>query len=365
MHHASIKLTLSFAVPTRDAQSSQTASNTKKSRAKAQSGHGKGKAAVRHPKDIPEKFEDRHSAFMPPCNSAWQDALKKVDRTRLAPAPKDCWEFWAPEPALFSNAANVERTHRYAWAWMRCRPAWYWMLDNKVLASRGLKPPSLADWKHYLNLGLHPEDAERGDTPTAERKRVVVEYFHSVFDKENLLDKEECWWGGRPFDGNEQQMREMIWELSDVGFRLELVELDRALIPPPSDPIDRAEFEDERAKVLQQVFGTRPVLSRVYKFSVEGFSSSTVSDRVGSLEGLRRVMVRWPNVPDTVSSLPPLDTSTPLATVFTVERELCQFYCQRFWECAGRAATIPRLWPLTSSESLAQPGTEVDRETRK
>lgn len=320
-----------------------------------------GQRMKRHPKDIREKFEDRLSTFMPPCNPAWQNALRSVDRTRDAPSQDYCWDFWVPEAAMLANAGNTDRSHRFAWAWLSARPAWFWILDNDCLRHRGMKPPSITDWKHYLNFGLHPEDAEQGDTVTAKKKRVVMEYFTDILSGQPLLTPEEISWRLQPFTGSEQQMREILWELCDLGFRLELQELDTALIPAPADPVDRGEFEKERDQVLQQVFGTRPLLSRLENFTAEGFSASLVGDRIASLEGLRQVMLRWPNVPEGIRSCAPLvATSTPTALLVRVEAEICRHYCQTFWEWAGRAATIPRLWPL----SVVEPELEdVSRET--
>ena len=299
----------------------------------------------KHPKDIAEKFEDRHTTFMPPCNPAWQEALKRVDRSRPAPIQEHCWDYWLPDPAILANAANAERSHRYTWAWLRCRPAWIWLLQNDVLRSRRVKPPSITDWKHYLNFGTHTEDAQQGDSATAAKKRLIVEYFHEAFGQENLLSCDEVQWSQQPFSGVEQQMREIIWELCDIGFRIELRELDRALIPAPLDPIEGTEFEESRHAVLQAVFGTRSLLSRVQSLTSEGFSATLVGDRVGALEGLRQVVLRWPGVSDAIRTISPLTTRTPAPELVKAERELCRFYCQTFWEHAGRAATIPRLWP--------------------
>ena len=63
-------------------------------------------------------------------------------------------------------------------------------------------------------------------------------------------------------------------------------------------------------------------------------------NRVDSLEGLRRLVLRWPNLPDALKSSGDLHLLQADALARYEER-LIEFYLKQFFRVAGRAPTIP------------------------
>ena len=78
-----------------------------------------------------------------------------------------------------------------------------------------------------------------------------------------------------------------------------------------------------------------------------GLTAVVMINRVQSLEALRIVMLRWPNVPDEVrnsSSFLTLDEGT----ASHLELLMTRFYVQQFLQIAGRAPVLPRRLPFAS-----------------
>ena len=72
-----------------------------------------------------------------------------------------------------------------------------------------------------------------------------------------------------------------------------------------------------------------------------------IENRVEGLEALRTLVCRWPATPPHIRHSPPLTSETDPAIVVAMEQSLAQWYTQAFWECAGRAASVPRTYPAT------------------
>ena len=288
-----------------------------------------------HPNDIAEKFDDPQLVLLPPSTPQWQRALKNVDRTRPAPHVKDCWGYWLPDVSFMASTDNFERTARACLAWLRLRESWLLLLTDRPIPPS--RVPTMREWKTYLNLGV--------PSPTEDAKAAKArEIFESRHGNMPLRAADgDMQWFGRPFaPTSEQQVREIIWELSQAAFRVELLQLDLILVPPPLTP---QSTDDERDASIRRVFGDRPAIVSSLPGQADGLTAPSTVDRAASLDALRQLLRRWPGVPTTIRDSPPLHSQTPASDLLRVEGAMCSYYVQTFWERAGRAAAIPRRFP--------------------
>ena len=133
------------------------------------------------------------------------------------------------------------------------------------------------------------------------------------------------------------------WELSEVAFRVELLELDRHLVPAPIH--EEQLFEAKRRALIAAIFpdehctipSTPPPKDR-------GLSACTIEGRMQSLEALRRLVVRWPEHPPHFDHFT-LTMPSERARLLAFERDVAFFYVQNFYQMSGRAAVVPRILP--------------------
>ncbi|KAJ3741062.1 hypothetical protein EV360DRAFT_90391 [Lentinula raphanica] len=120
---------------------------------------------------------------------------------------------------------------------------------------------------------------------------------------------------------------EILWELLEVNFRMELITLDRAVVPEPQGH-------------ARQPLITSPGLSsnRPYEY------------RLVFLKALATVLKSWPGVKP-----PELEKPFPVANSIIFEIELCKleeamayYYTRKFLLTFHRAATIPHISPYVT-----------------
>ena len=137
----------------------------------------------------------------------------------------------------------------------------------------------------------------------------------------------------------------MLWELSLIGLRMELQALDRHLVHPPS-VATRETFEIRRLQLLRDVLGGEPLDLTSRSDRDVGLNAYHVADRVKAVEAFRLLVSRWPGTPPSIVQAVPITVESTKDSVVYMERLLVGWYLQMFWEHAGRAATVPRTYPL-------------------
>ncbi|KAF7793828.1 hypothetical protein EIP86_004949 [Pleurotus ostreatoroseus] len=294
------------------------------------------------------KFESLEHDLLPASILAWKEALSTVDQAK--DAPRLCpWPYWLPEAALIT-ASKTDRVERYIRNWLRAREGWYLLLERGLLQQEGeLRPLKPSEWREYLNMAeWSTKDLESG-TATASRKRRIFDIFERVFGTESAVTDttENLLWFDKPWDPNStQQTREIMWEIIELGFRCELIQLDHHLVPSGSAEDD----ENSREAMIQEVFCGRPLIPKGPPSAASaGLGSVDIKDRITALEALRKVLARWPDAPIVIrkSSLKMTDSEKHLRKM---ERKISCYYVQMYWEAGGRAAIIPRHFPSITTK---------------
>ncbi len=182
-----------------------------------------------------------------------------------------------------------------------------------------------------------------GDTHTAVFMRETFELFSAILGDNHLNNNEPITFFGHEFTNPPPDICPFIlWEIYEVGFRVDLVELDRYQTPGCE--------EATRATLLGKVFPGREFLhTTALPIRNEGLAAVFLSARVPALEALRSVMIRWKDVPPSFLQIPPLPSVRASASNLLAQHEssIINTYTQIFHRCAGRAPFVPHRIPTS------------------
>ena len=311
-----------------------------------------------------DRVEEKIHSLLPRRVTVWQMALEQVDFSRPAPGDQGRMGLWLPEAEFVVGPAQPWRLYAYLGNWIRARCA-FWRLLSKM---QRFEPPRASSWRIFIGrLPENPDEENEARTAVERKQRSVHQrakrqqeredacgYFaallkQEVRPREPLL--EEVTWrgckltqadiaGGELPPAIRRAVREMAWELSETAFRVELYELDRHLVPAARECYQ--DYEWQRRRLVTAVFPDHHfAIPALPASSRGGLSATDLRGRAECLEGLRRVLVRWPRAPRMFSRVR-IDCNTPRDDLRAFEWEAASFYCQQFYESFGRPAVVPR-----------------------
>ena len=140
---------------------------------------------------------------------------------------------------------------------------------------------------------------------------------------------------------DDQVVREMLWELYELSFRLELQALDQKL--SKADGVD--EVLGRQAMVNMCFAGGRSANFMFYPPEIPVANAGLVSDELEErgpfIVSLARVMLRWQvPIPTTIQELASA-TNIGKEDLARLEMAVAGFYCQMFYDVRGRAPLKP------------------------
>lgn len=289
-----------------------------------------------------DRFRDPEHKWMPDALPAWAEALADIDQSSAA-TRADTWRFWFPEPALLLGAQDADRLKRYVCNWVRIREPWLYAQRRRYVH---LESPSLKaqHWREVLNISERTQKEAGSNNRSQQRKSDVLELLAStcgITDIDAFLASHPEWFSRDLWQTNDRDVRQLMWELFELGFRAELHQLDRYLRPLPAGSSE--EKERERERELASVFPDANVLDRKYLPGMsDGLASPSAYEKATSLEALRKIMVQWPN--PAVCLLEP-DTERFKHSLPVFEAQIATCYTQAFFDAAGRPPILPHLYP--------------------
>ena len=288
-----------------------------------------------------DKFEDKRHAWMPSTLPAWKYAMESVDRRGPAKPSAELWGYWIPEPSLLVGPQTQERIERYIMNWLRVRDAWLYLLALPDTPATRAAPQW---WRDYLQ-GYTADATPEGDTRRAHRIARVKEVFGRAFLMEDFDDDvpHPVQWFHRKLASLDHHIAPFIlWETFELGFRYELLALDRILVPMHHEQ----DADTRREAVLAQVF-PKSDLYRLTSFPnfPAGLGGKVPQARVRYIEALRRVVLRWPFCPQEIVTAPSLTTASNDETIEKLERAIASFYVTTFFSFSGRAPLVPHAFP--------------------
>jgi len=167
-----------------------------------------------------------------------------------------------------------------------------------------------------------------------------------------------AWWPNQPTDPNMLTPTinsEIVWDLFEHNFRLELLALDRcAMAESWQVPMEAA----IRDTLVRGVFpGDGGFLVGIMPTSNQGLAAERWEDHLPFVEKLRKLMSDWPGEPaGKLKAIGALDSVDFIPTPYDIEkvqRVIAPLYCQTFFDFFGRAAITPHLIPARSASMAA------------
>ena len=289
------------------------------------------------------KFEATAHPWMPSALEAWQKVMDCIDLSKPARPQNEIWGYWIPEPGLLLHPRNPDRLHRYILNWLRLRPAWLYLL--RLRDARVSSIPTQW-WRDFL-YGDTGRATPSTNTFNAKRMTQMREVFDLAFQDCDYAPNNTSpvpWFDHRLSTLDPALCPMIVWEVCELGFRHEMLALDRLLVPSRQGSLR----EEEREELLSGVFPAKTLYS-VPELPSEGIglSADLPRRRVPYLEAFRQVMARWPRAPPSFyDSHDAITINTTDDLILHREGELISFYVQTFFEQSGRAPIVPHHVPI-------------------
>ena len=263
--------------------------------------------------------------------------MAAVDLAQPARSP---WGYWIPEPALMLRPETQERRDRYLITWLRLRPSWLYLLRRPD--ARVTRVPT--QWWRNILYGPTGRTAPEQPTRNSQIQDAILEVFGDIFSKTDYdsgATSYITWFGFSLSFVKSCMVPLVIWEMFELGFRYELLALDRYLVP-----LRQGSFgEEERDELLSRVFGGDLYCLSDLPDEPLGLCSPYPHRRAAAIEGFRRIISRWPGCPETIHGAIPVSTAMSEREITEIETILVRFYVNRFFAESGRAPIIPHAFP--------------------
>ncbi|KAJ3527188.1 hypothetical protein NMY22_g9878 [Coprinellus aureogranulatus] len=247
------------------------------------------------------------SDAFPSVLPSWLTAIESVNLTRLqqifpASIPSDAG-FAFPNVNVFHDAVNgIKKPMLYRW--MQLRMVMLFRIGPSV-ASMLSSPMSNRVWRRSLQLDPSAFNSIRSATSNNkswEEKRAALAFLESAVQAagespEPLLRRSPSWRGNiiqGPNDMSERVVKEVVWELSELNFRFELLALDRRLSTvPTSTAAQCAERHDLLLDCLIPIPLARAFTIVEFDQATRGLAHPEIRQRLPQLLHLRTLMLGW------------------------------------------------------------------------
>ena len=287
---------------------------------------------------------------MPSCLDSWRYALETVDRRpeRLYSAKKlndNDGRYAFPEPGIFCSGDKLDRRNQFLTVWEILYP----IVVNRMSSDMGsITLLSNEQWRILL-AGRQPNDkTRRGSmrisitdllTPDATAVGVDLSQIHEAPVREYSI----------------REVREKLWELSELSFRFDLIMLDYKAFTAKELRYQAA--NDEYKAQAWSPLTRDPLIMACFPFGPSdphhlafvhpdharrGLASPAIQDRLPYLNALRKVLGEWDRfVMHDLGRLQIPTEDAPEVESLHYERVIACFYTQSYFRFFGRAAIIP------------------------
>lgn len=283
-----------------------------------------------------DKFEPVDSPLMPPAIASWQNTLKAVNSD---PSMLDSSRRWSPhdgkylfpEPGIFAGAGNDARRARYFSTWEHARDICLFRVSG---ASSPPIPLSPQDWRNFLIGNLVGTFKGKTNQVAQEKLRKI---FANCLDELSMDFETFTPTNIDPPPVAEAEAQKVLWELSELNFRFELLALDKRAVKIVSD-----EEAQDRQDLIAKCFPGSEFIPKL-RDATQGLASSDWKERLPILLRLRALMRDWRGNKPTPLLLPDLPAVSLYKEqdVQILEDAVARFYAQQFFCHFGRAAVIP------------------------
>ncbi|KAF8834397.1 hypothetical protein BDN67DRAFT_1016547 [Paxillus ammoniavirescens] len=295
-----------------------------------------------------DKWVDLQHPFMPPRHPDWADALKK-GRKPLTPGIMGSG-YLLPEPAIFAFVQSPESRKRFFANWLLLCPLWF----GHVLADPSMVAPSPKIWQGFLNSKPSANaSASSSMARTTTVQSGVASFFGRLLPE---LGNASTWAGDNTVTFQNQVIaismlanpplevaQPILWELSELSFRFELLALNKNLVPQvwQDAPLEREDLHN-------RIFGwvvTSVALDAPLSTQNVGLSHNDMrhASFLTSVNNFHLLMSAWPTMPSFLLEL--LEAAMSDGNLRVRVLKVCRFYVNTFVQRTGRPPVLPCLLP--------------------
>lgn len=283
------------------------------------------------------------SELLPPQIPVWAECLAAVDQKAETIGK---FNYLVPEPALIIGPEDRARKFRYLCNWVLAREPWLYMVTHLAFQQQPIHQQWWRDYLNHVNLG----DTGKPGSATGERKGEVFALFSAIFPESDLNLRGQPTFFGRELQELDTRFcQEILWEVYEMGFRLELLAMDRRLCPSDSgSPPSSASLYAEQCRIerVAEVFSQKTHFRiSTLPTSHSGLAAVDIMDRVPALEALRQILKKWPGAPRSMKKTKISAGMSPDALQMA-EKGIIQFYVDTFYLYSSRAPLVPHRLPL-------------------
>ncbi|THU75356.1 hypothetical protein K435DRAFT_846944, partial [Dendrothele bispora CBS 962.96] len=239
------------------------------------------------------KFLFHPNPFNPTIVPVWSEA-----QAELAPLsttlPASELGYFLPDPDMMISSPNDETKRRLVYSWLKLRELFIFRLSSCQAGSVSALLRN-QQWRHLLAVaaGIKYSAATESGRKHEEMRQLLAGYVDETrsgiqLKLENLSSAPVAW-RGKDFTGSEELsptlVQEIVWEISEISFRLELMALDRYLLP-------HLDWE-QRQSVLGDCWLGSPFHIDL-SGTRSGLAEPNLNRRLSHLQSLFQVMKPWP-----------------------------------------------------------------------
>ncbi|PPQ81442.1 hypothetical protein CVT26_007750 [Gymnopilus dilepis] len=313
----------------------------------------------------PDKFKYSLSDYQPAAIRQWVKAL-----TGFAPKKEDLLEhpnfhilrgYAFLDPFIFGQGVEWRAVSKFITLWLSIRSVW--LVRAATREDDSFRPfPKPQEWKDFLLRGVGPKlgllDPPKTTTSAdgKARRGATLPQLEQLFNLrlKDLTPPSFIAWNGKavlPFKDilragvdnvgyDLPQVREIVWDMTEHNFRMELVSLDYCIHPRRLMQRDMAEGRDAD---LCDCFQGDSVIMRTWPADfTKGLGAREAGDRWEYVEAFRKIVCTWPHT--AAGRLRSLAVTGPADPCLSqVEAIAFPIYVELFFRFFGRAPTIPRV----------------------
>jgi hypothetical protein len=256
--------------------------------------------------------------------AAVNDDASRVDERYCSPNDR---KYVFPEPGIFLGA-NAVRRAKYLLTWQVIEP----VCIHRLLSSTA-PPLSNQEWRDILIGSL---EFKSSDSACAKAREHACRLLGSAFDDLSLNVTDPA--TPPPPPVSDSDARAILWRLSELNFRFELLALHKR-----AGPAGRDEIECELA--VRRALDLNSLQAVSMDTANKGLRSDHWQFRLPSLLRLATLMRDWSgDKPLPILQDVPVDEYNELNTG-VLEDAVARFYTDTFFVFFGRAAVIPTRLP--------------------
>jgi hypothetical protein len=223
---------------------------------------------------------------MPPSIEAWVLALQSVDtnQDRIKETATTVKGYRFPDPGLFISTSKKEV---YLATWLSSRAAWMCGVTKDIWPEDG-GPHRVSGqwWRDFLRKGCFPSTqptkviANSSESTKARLRNKEVTRIFRHYTGTDLKEVDAVFWRGRrltqgDFAGLKPLViSEILWDLYEHNWRLELLSLDRTVKPS----LWQGQEAHKRDSLLRSLFGNNDYLVVEYPQSDSGIAAKSWKD---------------------------------------------------------------------------------------